>query len=254
MPTSTMVFRRGARALCALLAVTLLAVSPVLAAGSAAKTPKTPRPAKVEKAKKQAPVAAAATPKPRTPKPARAPKPPEMSLEEQRKRDGVWTKGNNWLSIRAGYAKSTVSNTGDGVAGYGMAYQHMLSRRWSFGGAVQHDLLGRLGNSSEISVPFTLELARHFKLDTAIRPYVGVGGGYYFHKYYRTGTEYTGVPGAGYYVTLGANLPLNGRHVLGLDARTSFVKGHEGVINPVFGPEKSSQTLWSVKLNWGIVY
>lgn len=260
MPTSTVVFRRGASVLCALLAVSMLAVSPVLAAGSAAKkatTAKTAKPAKLEKAKKPASVAVASTPAPKTPKTPKTPKPakpPEKSLEEQRKEDGVWTKGTNWLSLRAGYAKSTVSNTGDGVAGYGIAYQHMLSRKWSFGGAVQHDLLGHLGSSSEISVPFTLELARHFKWNTAIRPYFGVGGGYYFHKYYRTGTDYTGAPGAGSYVTLGANLPLSGRHVLGLDARTSFVKGREGVVNPVFGPEQASQTLWSVKLNWGIVY
>jgi hypothetical protein len=251
VPTSNMVFRRGASVLCALLAVSLLAASPVLAADSAAKAAK---PAKVEKAKKPAPVAAVASPKPKAVKPPKPPKPPEKSLEEQRKEDGIWTKGTNWLSMRAGYAKSTVANTGDGVAGYGISYQHMIDRQWSFGGAVQHDLLGRVGNSSEISVPFTLELARHFKLDTAIRPYFGAGGGYYFHKYYRTGSEYTGVPGAGYYVTLGANLPLSGRHVLGLDARTSFVKGHEGIVNPVFGPEKASQTLWSVKLTWGIVY
>ena len=49
-------------------------------------------------------------------------------------------------------------------------------------------------------------------------------------------------------------MPLNERHVLGLDARTSFVKGRDGVVNPVFGPETASETLWSVKLNWGIVY
>jgi hypothetical protein len=253
VPTSTAVLRRGASVLCALLAVSAFAVSPVFAADSAAKPAK---PAKVEKAKKAQPATATTTPAPapKPAKPARPPKPPAKSLEEQRKEDGVWTRGNNWLSLRAGYAKSTVVNTGDGLVGYGMAYQHMLNGRWSLGGAVQHDLLGHMGHSTEISVPFTLELARHFKWNTAIRPYVGVGGGYYFHKYYRTGTDDTGAPGNGMYVTLGANLPLNDHHVLGLDTRISFVSGREGVVNPVFGPEVASQTLYSVKLNWALVY
>jgi hypothetical protein len=233
----------------ALLAVTVLAASPVFAADAA----KPAKPAKVEKAKKPAatPAAPKPAPKPKAPKPA---KPPEKSIEEQRKEDGVWTKGSNWLGMRAGYAKSTVENTGDGLLGYGISYQHMINRQWSFGGAVQHDLLGHLGSSTEISVPFTLEMTRHFKWNTSIRPYVGVGGGYYFHKYYRTGNDETGAPGMGTYLTWGANLPLNDRHVLGMDIRSSFVAGRDGVINPVFGPEKSSQTLWSIKLNWAMVY
>ena len=250
MPTSTAVLRRGAGVLCALLAVSAFAVSPVFADDSAA-VPAPP--AKVEKTKQSRPVAAASKPA-KPPKPARPPKPPEKPLEEQRKEDGLWTKGNNWLSVRAGYGKSTVVNTGDGLLGYGIAYQRMLSRKWSFGGAVQHDLLGHLGNSTEISVPFTLELTRHFKWDTALRPYVGIGGGYYFHKYYRTGKQDTGAPGSGSYVAFGANMPLSDRNVLGLDARMSFVGGHDGEANPVFGPEKASETLWSVKLTWGFIY
>ena len=250
MPTSPAVIRRGAGVLCALLAVSVLAVSPVFAADSAAS------PDSVAKAKKPQPTAATpkAAPAPRPARAPRPPKPPEKSLEEQRKEDGVWTKGSNWLSLRAGYAKSTVVNTGDGLVGYGIAYQHMLTRQWSVGGAVQHDLLGHLGASTEISVPFTLELTRHFKWDTAIRPYLGIGGGYYYHKYYRTGTQDTGAPGAGTYLTLGANLPVNDHHVLGLDTRLSFVNGRDGVVNPVFGPESATETLWSVKLNWAMVY
>ena len=255
MLTSTVVLRRGAGVLFALLAVSVLAASPAFAADSAAEPTK---PAKVEKAKKAAPAAVApkpATPAaPRPPKPPKPPKPPEKPLEEQRKEELVWTKGNNWLGVRAGYAKATTVNSGDGLVGYGIAYQHMLSRKWSVGGAVQHDLLNHLGTSTEISVPCTLELTRHIKWDTAIRPYVGVGGGYYFHKYYRTGSQDTGAPGAGSYFTLGANLPLNDHHVLGLDARTSFVTGRDGVVNPVFGPELATETLWSVKLTWAMVY
>ncbi len=260
MPMSTVFPRRAANVLCALLAMFMLAASPVFTSGAAAKTPKpakADKAAKVSKAKKAPAAAVVAASAPKPAKPARAPKspkPPMKSMEERRKEDGVWAGGSNWLSLRAGYAKSTVRNTGDGLAGYGIAYQHMMNRQWSFGGAVQHDLLGHMGSSYEVSVPFTLELSRHFKLNTAIRPYVGVGGGYYFHKYYRTGTDYSGAPGAGTYVTLGASMPAGARSVLGIDARASFVKGREGASNAVFGPESASQTLWSVKLGWGLVY
>jgi outer membrane protein W len=249
------VLRRGAIALCALLAVSVLAVSPLLAADAAAPAPVATKAAKADKAKarKDASAGAKAAKVAKAEK-ARPAKAPEKSPEEQRKADGIWAKRTNWLSLRAGYAKSTVDNSGDGLVGYGFGYQHMLSRKWSLGGGVQHDLLGRLGSSTEISVPFTLELARHYKWNTAIRPYLGVGGGYYFHKYYRTPYNDTGAPGSGYYVTVGANMPLSDRSVLGLDARTSFVDGRNGAVNSVFGAEKASQRLWSVKLTWGIVY
>ena len=254
MPTSTAFLRRGAGVLSALLAVSVLAVSPVQAADSAkpSKADKVVKEKKVESAAPKAAKTKSETPKsPKAPKP---PKPPEKSREEQIKDDGVWAKGSNWMGLRAGYAKSTVQNTGDALVGYGMSYRHMMNRQWSFGGAVQHDLVGHRGASSEISVPFTLELARHFKWDTAIRPYVGIGGGYYWHKYYRTGTNDTGAPGSGGYVTVGFDLPLSDRHVLGLDTRVSSVSGRTGVANPVFGAEKASQTLVSVKLTWAMVY
>jgi len=258
VPTFTAVFRRGASVLFALLAATVLAASPVFAADAAAPAAAPAKPAKVEKAKKVKPATpapkprVAATPRaPKTPKPA---PPPEQSIEEQRAADGIWMKRANWLGLRAGYAKAAVPNGGDGLAGYGMSYQHMISRQWSIGAAVQHDVVAHLGMSSEISVPFTVEMTRHFKWDTAIRPYLGFGGGYYFHKYYRTGTNDTGAPGSGVHISFGANMPLSDRHVLGLDLRSSFVGGRTGVVNPVFGAEQSTMVLWSAKLTWGMVY
>jgi hypothetical protein len=190
----------------------------------------------------------------RAPKPPRPAKPPEMSYEQQRAVDGLWAKRTSWLSFRAGYAKASGELAGDGLVGYGIAYQRMLTSRYSFGGSVQHDLVGHLGSSYEVSVPFALELTRHYKWKTAMRPYIGLGGGYYFHKYYRTAGDYTGSPGRGLYVNFGTNVPVDSRHLLGLDTRVSFVKTTEGEINPVFGPQKSSQTLWSVKLNWAFGY
>jgi len=213
--------------------------------------------AKPAKAAKAAPTKAAPAPKAvKTPKVKAAPKPkePEKSLEEQRAEDGLWAKRTNWLSLRFGYAKNSDANAGDGMFGYGMAYQRMISKQWSFGGSVQHDILGQLGAASEITVPFTLEMQRHYKWHTAMRPYVGFGGGYYFHKYYRTGDSYGGAPGSGVFIDGGANLPIDGNHLLGFDTRVSFVSGRTGITNPVFGPEKATQVFYSVKLNWALAY
>ena len=44
-----------------------------------------------------------------------------------------------------------------------------------------------------------------------------MGGGYWFHKYHRSGDDYTGTPGSGYYFAFSANLPLDDRHLIGLD-------------------------------------
>ncbi len=243
MPKSYGVLRCAALAACALMAATVLAATPAKAAD--------PAPTTLAGQKPQAqPAAAKPAPKVRAPKPAK----PEKSIEEQRAADGLWMKRSNWLSFRAGYAKAAGQFSGGGLVGYGIAYQRMLTPRWGFGGAVHHDALGHLGSAVELSVPFTLELNRHFNWHTAMRPYLGAGAGYYWHKYYRTGAEYTGRPGFGSYLNFGTNLPLNERHLLGLDTRVSHVQTSKGSVNPVFGTEKSGETLWSVKLNWAFVY
>lgn len=181
-------------------------------------------------------------------------KPVEKSWEEQKKEDGQWAKRTNWISLRAGYAKSTGKFAGDAVGGYGVAFQRMMSRKWSLGGSVSHDVLGHLGTASEIAVPMTLELSRHSPWKTAFRPYIGIGAGYYFHKYYRTAGDYTGAPALGYSIGFGGNTPLDEKHLLGIDARVHFMSGREGVVNPVFGPEENTETLWTVKLNWAMAY
>lgn len=231
-------------ALAATMAVTLLAGAPSFAQDApktaAAPTAEAPKPAgKVKKIK--------------APKVKKV-KPPEKSFEEQKKEDGQWAKRTNWISFRAGYAKAVGKTAGDALGGYGIAYQRMLNRKWAFGGSINHDILGHLANSYEIAVPMSLELTRHYRTKTALRPYLGVGAGYYFHKYYRTLNDYTGAPAAGFSFALGANTPLNDRSLLGVDARVHMLGGRDGVVNPVFGPEKSNETLWTVKLNWSMAY
>ena len=237
------VMRCAALASSALVALTLLAVAPASAADAkAAKPAVTAKPAKTAKSK------AAATPK------APKAKAPEKSLAEEKAENGPWAKTTNWLSFRAGYARNSDPNAGDGMYGYGVGYQRMLSSRVSFGASVQHDILGHLGASQEITVPFTVEFDRHFAWKGAFRPYVGLGGGYYFHKYYRTATANTGAPGAGVFLSFGGNLPVDDRHLIGIDARVSHVNGRDGIVNPVFGAEKASMNFWSIKVNWAYAY
>ncbi len=223
----------------AVAALAVLAVACTLTAG-AAQAAETPAPAAA------APAAEA--------KPARAPK-VQKSYEERRAEDGPWAAGANWLQFGAGYARAGGKSAGDGLGGYGVAYHRMLNGKWSFGTSIRHEILGHLGPSYEIAVPFTAEFVRHYKWKTVMRPYAGFGAGYYFHKYYRTAADYTGAPGAGWHLCTGTNLPLDDRHVIGLDARIGFVAGRgETVVNPVFGPEQDTQTQWSFKLNWAMVY
>lgn len=236
--------RRLSVAFAATMAVAMLLVTPSLAEDA----PKTAAAPTVEAPKPAAKVKKVKTPSVKKPKPA------EKSIEEQKKEDGVWAKRTNWISFRAGYAKGVGKTAGDGLGGYGIAYQRMLSRKWALGGSINHDVLGHLANSYEIAVPMALELTRHYRTKTALRPYLGLGAGYYFHKYYRTLNDYTGAPGVGYSFALGANTPLDDRHLLGIDARVHTLAGRDGVVNPVFGAEKSSETLWTIKLNWSMAY
>jgi hypothetical protein len=267
------VFNRHGIARLAVTAIAALMLAGVLAAGTATAAdsptpakaekvekkskPKAPKPEKPKKAKKSETVTAAA---PKGPKPEAAPRvakvrPPEKSYAERRAEDGPWAKGANWLVFGAGYARAGGQDAGDGLGGYGIGYEHMLSNKWSFGARIHHDVLGHLGKSYEVAVPFTAEFVRHYKWKTVMRPFLGLGGGYYFHKYYRTGADYTGAPGSGYHVTLGTDLPIDDRHLLGLETRIGIVKGRgDQVVNPVFGPEANSLTIWSVKLNWALVY
>ena len=189
-------------------------------------------------------------------KPAKPAKPskPKLSLEEDRKLNGPWTRGTNWISLRAGYAKLTTETAGDGFVGYGVAFQHNMTSKYGFVAAVHHEILGTQYNAKEISVPMTVGFVRHLNWKTAVRPYLGIGAGYYFHKYYRTGDDYGGSPASGWYLNGGWNLPLDQRRLLGMDARVSLVDGRGGVVNPVFGEENETETQWSVKLNWSMAY
>lgn len=202
------------------------------------------------------PAATAGAEKPAKQKKTREPKQKQQTAPQVRKERDLndpWDRGATWLSVRAGCAKAEYDGAANGNLGYGFGFSHMVFHAWSLGGYAQYDVLGRFGDAAESELPFTLEAARHFKWGSAFHPYVGAGGGAYYHKTYRTGADVSDARKGGYFL-MGANTPVSTRGLLGLDVRISIVNGVKGRVNPVFGVEKASTMHWSVKLNWSHIY
>ncbi len=164
-----------------------------------------------------------------------------------------WAKGSQWMSVRAGYAKVSGKQAGNSFAGYGMGFSRMLNKKWSLGLYAHHEVLGRLAGSTQVEVPFTAELVRHYRWKTPLRPYLGAGGGVFSYGTRRTGEDYLDARGGGYLLG-GMNTPLNERQRLGMDVRFAFVNGDESRVNPVFGTEKKTMYQVSAKLNWSFAY
>jgi hypothetical protein len=192
--------------------------------------------------------------KPKAPKAAAAAAVAAPSYEERRKVEGVYAKGANWLGLRFGYANKTGELSGDGFIGYGMSYTRILSSRYAFAAGINHDIVGHFAHEIDVAVPITGEFQRIVKMGGEMRSYIGVGGGYYFRKYYRTGTEYNTTTAGGGHLSLGFTSQLDDRHVIGLETRVAWVQGRPGVTNPTFGPGTDTETLWTVKLTWALVY
>ena len=165
-----------------------------------------------------------------------------------------WSKGRQWLSVRFGYARSSAEAAADGNIGFGFGYQRFRDSKWAYGAHAHFDVLGRFGDAAEIEVPWTVELTRHFKWNTALRPYAGLGVGMYYNKISGTGADHAGVTG-GFYLGGGANTPISEHGLLGLDIRMSLVNPEEQ-LNPVFGNQavtgdsQSRVVHWSAKINY----
>jgi hypothetical protein len=192
----------------------------------------------------------------KTPKPAKPAKTKaaEPSLEEQRAIDGAYTKQSNWLSFRFGYAKRSGDLNGDGFVGYGVGYTHMMTRKYAFAAGVGHDVVGHFGSQLDVAVPFTVEFQRHYKWSSTLRPFIGIGGGYYFRKFYRTGTDYNTTTTGGPHLSVGFTSALDARHVIGFETRVARIQGRPGILNSTFGPGEANETIWTVKLSWALVY
>ena len=227
----------------------LSGLSPAVSRAQAPATPATP-PAE---AAKPAKAAKKAEKPPKSSKP-KASKAPEAPLAERAKVDGVYAKGSNWLQLRFGYAKRTGDLSGDGFVGYGVAYNRMLTNRYAFAAGIGHDVVGHFAHQLDEAVPFTGEFQRVFKWNGEMRPYVGLGGGFYFRKFYRTGGEYNTTTTGGAHVSVGLTSQLDEKHVVGFETRIAWLQGRPGVVNPTFGPGEDTETIWTAKLTWALVY
>jgi hypothetical protein len=248
--------RRRASVVSAVVTLTATAalLSGLLAGRACAQTepkPAEPVPAAAEKAAAPAGKPAKAPKAAKAPKPA---KPPEPSLEQQRSVDGVYAKHSNWLSLRIGYAKRTGDLNGDGSVAYGVGYAHMMTNKYAFAAGLAHEIVGHFGSQIDEAVPFTAEFQRHYKWNSSVRPYLGLGGGFYFRKFYRTGGEYNTTTTGGPHVSHGFTSAIDQKHVLGLETRVARIQGRPGVVNPTFGPGQETETIWTVKLSWALVY
>ncbi len=229
---------------------------PAAAADSVTAPAATPAPTSAPAVTTPAPAPEAKGKKPKAPKAPKVAnvKPPGKRYAERRQEDGVYAAGANWISLRFGWAKRAEDFSGQGLVGYGMGWQYMLTRRWAFAAGAGHDVVGHYGSQLDIAVPFTGEFQRHFAWRSAVRPYVGFGGGYYLRKTYRTGGDESMLPTGGGHVSLGLVSPVTERHVVGFEARMAFVKGRPDSVDPTFGHGVGTETLWSAKVSWALVY
>lgn len=164
---------------------------------------------------------------------------------------GPWGPDRHWLDFRVGYAKSLEQGAADGNIGAGFGFTYMGKSRWSLGAHTHVELLGRFGGAAEIEVPMTFEVARHFGWKSVARPYLGAGGGAFFHKTYRTGADEAHVR-PGFMLVGGFNAAVSDANLLGIDVRMVF-QGSASSRNPVFPNDTEDAVHWSVKLNYAIV-
>lgn len=165
-----------------------------------------------------------------------------------------WAKGRQWISVRAGYAKSSATGAADGNFGVGFGYARFRNSKWSYGAHAQVDILGRYGSAFEIESPWTVEMMRHYKWLTPARPYLGFGAGAYYNKVRGTGSDRASVV-PGYYLAGGLNSRVSEHGLFGFDIRASLVKLDKQK-NPVFGGEATSgehqkqAAHWSAKVTY----
>ena len=192
-------------------------------------------------------------------------------------KDDPWAPGASWVSLRAGFANSSVEGTGDGGMGAGFGFSHMLDTwsgldHFSLGGILEYNVTGKFGGASEIVVPASLEFARHFGGErSTLRPYLGIGLGAYSRKLYRTGAD-TRETRFGFAFTTGANTKMSDHGLLGLDLRLISLRAVNDPPNPVFGsgsgdvvPDPRHPTthtivephnggIWSIKFTYSVAY
>jgi hypothetical protein len=188
----------------------------------------------------------------------------------------AWTPGSNWMIVRGGIAESNAQGSGEGGAGYGFGFRHMLTplklnewqvagvrpfsflkwtllKKFSVAGFVDYNVISRFGSASEIEIPATVELTRHFGAKGAARPYFSGGFGSFHRKTTNTGNDFSRTVVCGF-IDGGVDMSVASNQLLGVDVRFARVDGENPNNNPVFGTGESSATHWSVKLGYAIQY
>jgi hypothetical protein len=168
-----------------------------------------------------------------------------------RSADDPWSEDARWVSMRVGTAGSGATLAADGSYGYGFGYTWFLGNQLAWSATVQHDVLGRYGDASEIEVPITVEFTKHIHLADVARPYLGGGWGAIYHKTYRTGADESGFR-QGLYLALGGNTMLNAHSLIGVDARLMLEQDTRS-INPTFPNHSADTRNWSLKLSYSRV-
>lgn len=159
-----------------------------------------------------------------------------------------WAKGRQWISVRAGYARSVAEGAADGNVGFGFGFTRFRNNKWSFAAHAAVDILGRYGDAYEVESPWTVEVARHYQWPTTTRPYLGLGGGGYYNKLQGTGDDRARVlPGV--YIMGGTNTIVSAHGLVGFDVRASLVKINSP-LNPVFGGEATTGKTQSRAVHW----
>lgn len=161
---------------------------------------------------------------------------------------GMWDKGAQWATLKAGYAKAAVENSADGSLGFGVGYTRFLRKQWSAGLQFHYEVLGRYRGPAEVEMPLTIESAYHFNWPTDFKPYLGLGGGVFFHQYKFTGADENQTRSGAYLLT-GFDLPLSERALLGAEVRTVGEMDAQSD-NPYFVLEDKTAIHWSVKVTY----
>lgn len=164
---------------------------------------------------------------------------PSFAAEKAGSVDPQLARGSRWIALRAGYAKRSGEFAANGLAGVGFGYRRFVLDRWAVGAFMNYDVLGKFGEASDIEIPLTLEITRHSRWGTAFYPYVGVGAGAFYRKYYKTGADFSSWTG-GRYLTMGGSTEVRKGGFLGVDVRLAIVDLPDD--NPVFaGPDPARQ-------------
>lgn len=190
-------------------------------------------------------------------------------------------RGTQWMSVQAGYARGSGDISPNGLFGGAAGYRRFVLDRWSVGGFIGCDLLGKFGGAADIDVPIIVEVARHTKWGAAVYPYFGFGVGAHYRKYYRTGedlSEFT----PGRHAAVGVMTPIHKGGLLGLSLRmTSIAKLDDNAVFPGADPDRrkvddyledlkgttgetmplmynntdaKTRLLWSIKLDYTLTY